>query len=437
MQQTGSTGMEHEISAAVASLRGDTVRMLSELVSLPSLLGDEADAQAWMADTMGAMGLQVERFDIDEAKLRAHRGWSPSIISYDGRPNVVGVHRPSETRGRSLILNGHIDVVPVGNAGMWTTPPFQPRIDGDRLYGRGAADMKAGIVAYLNAFRALQALGLEPAAPVFLQSVIEEECTGNGALACLVQGYHADAAVIPEPGNAILVGQLGVMWLTLEVTGVPVHAMVAHTGTNAIDAARNLFGELKLLEREWNEPARRHALWCAHQHPINFNLGKLSGGEWASSVATSCRAEIRLSFYPDMTREAVKAAVEARLAEAHAAMPGREGIRYTVTYQGFQSEGCLLDKAAPLVTELAATHRDVAGSDVELVVATGTTDARTFNLYGPIPATCYGPTGADIHGIDEWVSIDSTMQVTEVLARFVARWCGVSVRAGRVRPGSA
>jgi acetylornithine deacetylase len=422
-------GLARELAAAVAATRADTVRMLSELVALPSLLGDEAGAQDWMAGTLGTMGLRVDRFDIDEAKLKSHRGWSPSIVSYDGRPNVVGVHAPREARGRSLILNGHIDVVPVGNASMWTTPPFEPRVDGDRLYGRGAADMKAGIVAYLNAFRALQALGLEPAAPVYLQSVIEEECTGNGALACLVQGYHADAALIPEPGNAILLGQLGVMWLTLEVTGVPVHAMVAHTGTNAIDAARNLFAELKLLEREWNEPARRHAMWCAHQHPINFNLGRLCGGEWASSVATTCRAEIRLSFYPDMTREAVKAAVEARLAEAHAAMAGREGIRYTVTYRGFQSEGCLLDRAQPLVTELAAVHREVTGSEVELTVSTGTTDARSFNLYGPIPATCYGPVGADIHGIDEWVSIDSTMQVTEVIARFMARWCGLARRA--------
>jgi acetylornithine deacetylase len=431
MPAATDSGFVRELNAAVSATRTDTVRMLSELVALPSLLGEEAAAQAWMADTLGTMGLRVDRFDIDEAKLRSHRGWSPSIVSYDGRPNVVGAHLPRESRGRSLILNGHIDVVPVGNATMWTSPPFAPRVEGDRLYGRGAADMKAGIVAYLNAFRALQALGLEPAAPVYLQSVIEEECTGNGALACLVQGYHADAAVIPEPGNAILVGQLGVMWLTLEVTGVPVHAMVAHTGTNAIDAARNLFAELKLLEREWNEPGRRHAMWCAHEHPINFNLGKLSGGEWASSVATTCVAEIRLSFYPDMSREAVRAAVEARLAEAHAAMAGREGIRYTVTYRGFQSEGCLLDRAAPLVTELAATHREVVGTEVELVVGTGTTDARSFNLYGPIPATCYGPVGADIHGIDEWVSIDSTVQVTEVLARFVARWCGVTPRAVR------
>lgn len=417
--------LERELADAVAAQRSDTVRLLRELVALPSLLGDEAEAQAWMAGQMQGLGLRVDRFDIDEARLRTHPGWSPSLVSYHGRPNVVGVHAPRAVRGRSLILNGHVDVVPVGNASMWTTPPFEPRVDGDRLYGRGAADMKAGLVANLVVMRALRSLGLAPAAPVFLQSVVEEECTGNGALACLVQGYHADAAIITEPGDAVLLGQLGVMWLALEVTGVPVHAMVAHTGTNAIDAARNLFTELKLLEREWNEPARRHPMWCAHQHPINFNLGRLTGGEWPSSVATTCVAEIRLSFYPGMSRESVRAAVEARLAEAHAAMPGRDGIRWRVSYRGFQAEGCVIDKGEPMVGLLADCHRDVTGEAVTFAYGTGTTDARSFNLYGPIPATCYGPRGAHIHGIDEWVSIDSTLRVVDVLARFVARWCGV------------
>jgi acetylornithine deacetylase len=424
-------GLERELSAAVTSMRDDTVRMLSELVALPSLLGEESSAQTWMADRMADLGVRVDRFDIDESKLRTHRGWSPSLISYEGRPNVVGVHQPREVKGRSLILNGHIDVVPVGNASMWRSPPFAPRLEGDRLYGRGSADMKAGIIAWLNAFRALQAVGMEPAAPVYLQSVIEEECTGNGALACLVQGYHADAAIITEPGESLLRAQLGVMWLTLEVTGIPVHAMVAHTGTNAIDAARNLVTELKLLEREWNEPDRRHALWCAHEHPINFNLGRLSGGEWASSVATTAVAEVRLSFYPDMSREWVREQVEQRLAEAHAASPMRDSIAYTVTYRGFQSEGCVLDAAAPVLAELGRCHREVTGQEAELTVSTATTDARTFNLYGPIPATCYGPEGASIHGIDEWVSIDSTMRVTEVLARFMTRWCGVAPRPTR------
>lgn len=428
MTQTELPALEADISAAVASLRDDTVRMLSELVALPSLLGEENAAQDWMTEQMRDLGLSVERFDIDEAKLRSHRGWSPSLVSYDGRPNVVGSHRPSTVSGRSLILNGHIDVVPVGNASMWTTPPFFPRIEGDRLYGRGAADMKAGLIINLNAMRALRSLGLEPAAPVFLQSVIEEECTGNGALACLVHGYHADAAVITEPGSGLLIGQLGVMWLSIEVTGVPVHAMVAHTGTNAIDAARDLFTELKLLEREWNEPKRRHALWCAHDHPINFNLGRMTGGEWHSSVATTARMDVRLSFYPDMTREYVREQIETRLAEAHAAMRGREGINYKVIYQGFQSEGCVLDAAQPMVTELSRCHQEVTGRAIELVAGTGTTDARTFNLYGPIPATCYGPTGESIHGIDEWVSVSSTLQCTEVITRFIARWCGVNRR---------
>jgi acetylornithine deacetylase len=103
-------------------------------------------------------------------------------------------------------------------------------------------------------------------------------------------------------------------------------------------------------------------------------------------------------------------------------------VNYRVIYQGFQSEGCVMDAGEPVLTELARCHRDVTGRDIELTVSTGTTDARTFNLYGPIPATCYGPIGESIHGIDEWVSIDSTMACTEVLARFIARWCGVNRR---------
>jgi acetylornithine deacetylase len=127
-----------------------------------------------------------------------------------------------------------------------------------------------------------------------------------------------------------------------------------------------------------------------------------------------------------MSREWVREQVEQRLAEAHAASPMRDSIAYTVRYRGFQSEGCVLDAAAPVLAELGRCHREVTGQEAALTVSTATTDARTFNLYGPIPATCYGPEGESIHGIDEWVSISSTMRVTEVLARFMTRWCGVA-----------
>jgi acetylornithine deacetylase len=418
---------QQAIVQAVGQLRDESVALLCELVAHPSLLGQEASAQQVMKQRFAALGLRVHEFCIDEPRFKSHEGWAPSLISYDGRPNVVGVHEPrGPTRGKSLILNGHIDVVPVGATQLWTRPPFEPRVEGDRVYGRGAADMKAGIVAYLMAFDALRRMGYEPAAKVVLQSVVEEECTGNGALACLLEGYTADAALIPEPLPQVMSAQMGVMWMAIEVLGLPVHAAFAHTGVAAIDFANYLVARLRELEARWNLPAARHAMYAQHEHPVNFNLGKISGGEWASSVPTQCRVDLRIGFYPGMKPAAVRKEVEAVLNEAWRSHPHKDSLRYEVSYQGFQSEGLVVDMSQPLITELTRAHQDIIGSPIEGRASTATTDVRSFHLYGHIPATCYGPTGADIHGIDEWVSISSMQEVSAVLALFMARWCGLN-----------
>lgn len=418
---------EAEIVAAVHAQRAESVGLLQRLVAEPSLLGQEASAQALMAAEFEALGLEVRTLSIDEAKLRAHPGYSPSIVSYDGRQNVLGLHRPrGPVRGRSLILNGHIDVVPVGAERLWSRPPFEPFIDGDRLYGRGAADMKAGIVAYTMAMRALARLGCEPAAAVTLQSVIEEECTGNGALACLVEGYTADAALIPEPGQDLLSAQLGVMWMTLDVYGVPAHAAVAHTGIGAIEFAQHLVAQLRELEARWNAPSNRHALYCGHEHPINFNLGRIEGGEWSSSVSTHCRVDLRLGFYPGVAPAQVRAQAEALIRAAHDRHPHRDSVTVEVSYHGFQAEGLVVDLQQPAMQALMQAHRDITGREAATRASTATTDVRFFHLYGHIPCTCYGPRGERIHGIDEWVSLDSLHEVTAVLALFIARWCGIN-----------
>jgi len=421
---------EGQIVAAAHTLRDEAVTMLSALVTHPSLLGHEQSAQTFMAQAFGALGLQVDEFQIDEAKLKAHPGYSPSIVSYEGRTNVVGIHRPGGPfKGNSLIFNGHIDVVPTGAEVLWTDPPFSGKVDGDRLYGRGASDMKAGIVAYTMAYKALKAVGLEPASPVYFQSVIEEECTGNGALACLVEGYRADAAVITEPvaPDSAMTCQMGVLWLAVEVLGKPVHASIAQTGVGAIDFALYLFAELKKLEDRWNAPSARYRTYAHHNHPVNFNLGKIDGGEWASSVPSACRADIRIGFYPDMKVGKVKAEVEAVLAAAYEAHPAHAALSYKVVYGGFQADGCEVAPDAPIVVAISKCHQDIVGKTLTPSAFTGTTDAKFFNLYGETPAICYGPSGgANIHGIDEWVSIDSMMQTIAVLAVFMARWCGVN-----------
>lgn len=429
-------GLAAEIDDAVAGLRGRAVERLSALVAEDSTLGREAGAQALMAESFAALGLAVDRFDVDPGVIADAPGFSPPVHdTYRGRPNVVGVHTPRGTPrrgtggGRSLILNGHIDVVPPGPSELWASPPFSPSVREGRLYGRGAADMKAGLVANLIALEALAAIGHAPAAPVILQSVIEEECTGNGALACLARGYRADAAIIPEPfAQSLMTAQLGVMWMTVRLTGKPAHVLDTSAGANAIEAAYALFARLKRLEAAWNEPAARHPAYADHRHPVNFNLGRITGGDWASTVPCEAVMTVRVGFYPGTPLADVRADLVSAVRAAVAEEAGLAGIRAEISWRGFQAEGCVVDPASDLMAGLAAAHRAVAGGEPARLASTATTDVRFFTLYGGMPATCYGPVGGSLHGIDEWVSLDSVVEVTKVLARFTAAWCGLEKR---------
>ena len=166
-------------------------------------------------------------------------------------------------------LQGHVDVVPEGAADMWVTPPYEPSIRGGRMYGRGAGDMKAGIVSYLTAFKALQLAGLQPAAEVQMQSVIEEECSGNGALASCWRMPKADAVIIPEPGPglaALYTAEVGVVWAWVTVSGRPAHVRDMQAGVNAIEAATDHRRRLQGL-RARDEPGRAHPPFLPRRQP--------------------------------------------------------------------------------------------------------------------------------------------------------------------------
>jgi len=418
--------LETEIFAASDAAQGELQGLLADLVRFPTLNGNEAAAQDYVEHMFRDMRLPTERFEVRDADLKDLPGYSPAVGHWPRHDNVVATHNPREATGRSLILNGHIDVVPVGSEQLWTHPPFEPVVRDGRMYGRGTGDMKAGIAAYITAFRALDSLGFRPAAPVYLQSVVEEECTGNGALACLHRGYTADAAIIPEPfDHAILAAQVGVMWLAVEVFGRPAHVLNAAQGINAIEAAFALWNGLKTLESEWNGTANRPSAFAQVQDPIRFNLGRIEGGEWASSVPTRCVMELRCGFFPGVTAAAARSAIEARLATTAAQDPALAGVAHRVRYAGFQAEGFVADSTGPLFSALADAHVRVMGTAPQLFASSATTDARVFNLYGRIPATCYGPEAQNIHGIDESVSLESVNRTTRVLALFMARWCGL------------
>ena len=419
------------IDAAVDAGRDARTELLRELVRFASTLGCEHGVQARVADAFAAAGLAVQTIPLDYADLATRPGFSPVDWPEDGREVVVGRHVVNDAAGRSLLLNAHVDVVPTGPEHLWRHPPFGAVVEDGRMYGRGAGDMKAGLAAMLHALTALHDAGLEPASTVVLQSVVEEECTGNGALAAVLAGDVCDAAIIPEPfDRTILTAQLGVLWARVTVEGRPTHVLEATAGVDAIRLAGEVAESFRDLEARMNRPEERPAAYADAPHPINVNVGRIEGGEWTSSVPASCTFDVRFGFFPGTSVADMKARVEAHLARFVGAHPVLKDAPPRLTYVGFQAEPYEPPADHPAWRGLAEVHAAFAGAPPATLASTATTDARILGRVGGMPTTCYGPTAGSIHGVDEWVDLDSVHEVTRTLARFLARWTGVRPRGG-------
>ena len=420
-------GARRAILDAAAALEDDAVALTARLVRHPSVLGQEASCLDDMEAVYAEAGLAPRRIPVDVGTLESHPGFSPPLIPYAGRDNVAALHVPRDGRGRSLMLQGHVDVVPPGAADLWTSPPFDPQIRDGRLYGRGAGDMKAGLASTVTAWRALRLAGLQPAAPVQFAAVIEEECTGNGALAVMQALPPVDACVIPEPGpgyQALYTAEVGVVWAWVTVTGRPTHVRDMKAGVNAIDAAYAVVERFRAYEERANRAEFRHPAFAADNHPINVNLGTIEGGEWNSSVPTRARIGLRVGVMPGVSCREVAADIVRLVAEAEAD-PKLRGARLAVEFKGFMADGCAFPPEQPISRLVSEAHRHVVGDDLRHWAVPALTDARFYALHGGAQATCYGPEADLIHGIDESVGLASVHATTRVLALTMAAWCGV------------
>jgi acetylornithine deacetylase len=309
--------LERLRSVVAANFAAET-EFLADLVRFPSTRGNEAPLQDWMARQLAARGYQVDRFTLADVPLPSHAKASPMVEADPARSmQVVATHREPKPAGRSLILQGHIDVVPEGPADMWTYPPYSATIKDGWVYGRGAHDMKAGVAAMVFAMDALRSAGLAPAADVHLQTVTEEESTGNGALSTLLRGYRADAALIPEPtGGTITRAHTGTLWFRLKVRGVPVHVAVAQSGSNAILSAYHLIQALQEHTKRINEAAKANPWYAGIESPLKFNPGIIRGGDWASSTPAWCEVDCRIGLLPGTDVAEARRGVEAAVAAA-------------------------------------------------------------------------------------------------------------------------
>ena len=268
------------IRRAVEHAFPDTVAFLQELVRVPSLLGNEEPAQRLVEEHLRDLGFAVRSIEPSAERLAEHPESGIPLHAYDGRrcllATLAGGH------GRSLLLNGHVDVVSEAPAEQWTKPPFGAEIDDGRLYGRGACDMKGGIAAMLLGVEAALADGPLPGAVVY-QSVIEEECGGNGALAACLEGPRADGVVIAEPTNGALdLVAVGVIWARITLEARARHASSTDEGSHPIEAAFAVVTALHDLEAELNDDPEPE--FAQVERPYLLNIGAVHAGDWPSTT---------------------------------------------------------------------------------------------------------------------------------------------------------
>jgi len=416
------------LTAAVDAVFDKQVAFLQDIVRFPSRRGEEAPLQDWIARDFARRGYAVDRYTLADVGLPAHEKAAPMMdVEPSGSVQVVATHRAKSPSGRSLIMQGHIDVVPEGPEAMWTHPPFAATIRDGWLYGRGANDMKAGVSCMVFAMDALRAAGLQPAADVYMQTVTEEESTGNGALSTLLRGYRAEAVLIPEPtGHTITRTHTGTLWFRLRVQGVPVHVAVAQDGSNAILSAYHLINALIAHTKTLNEAAKADVWYSAVRDPIKFNPGIIRGGDWASSTPSWCEVDCRIGLLPSTDVKDAMAAVEKVVQAATAGDNFLANNPPEVVWHGFQADGFVLEPGSDAEAVLAAAHLAVHGSEMAARRTTAVNDTRYYGRYYDIPALCYGPKGEGNHGFDERTSLADLKRCTLTMAQFIADWCGVT-----------
>jgi acetylornithine deacetylase len=398
----------------------ELIQLVTNLVWYRSVLGQEADIQHFVAGHLQLSGLETDVWDIDEA-LKDLPESGESGVPFEGRPNVAGIQRGAGG-GRSLILNGHVDVVSPEPMENWTRDPWAAEIEDNRMYGRGALDMKAGVAINLMLPRWLRDVGIQTRGDITVQSVIEEECTGNGALD-MSRRYTADAAIITEATNGKFTeAHVGVMWFKIRVTGRSAHAAVAPTGVNAISKMVPIIRALEDLDRELNEGS--HPSFAGIEHPINLNIGVMTSGDWPSTVPGMAELDCRVSFFPGKTVDEMRSEIEQAVKHASQTDAWLQENLPEVIYHGFQSGGSVVSMEEPSVQMLAGWHQYLYGEPIQSQSGTGTNDMRYFNFAG-IPCGNYGPGGWGPHASDEYLDVTTLVPTAKVLAAFMLDWCGI------------
>jgi acetylornithine deacetylase len=418
------TDAEARVLDAVDS--GWAVDRLTRLVAIPSVDGTDAESeiQHELAGWLAELGCDVDRWQIDLAEAASAPDAPGQEVGRTEAWGVVGTMPAADDGRPALILSGHTDVVPPGDLALWDGDPFVPRIVGGALHGRGACDMKGGVVAALAALAAVRASGVRLARPVALHGVVGEEDGGLGAWAALRRGHLGDMCVIPEPtAQAVVTANAGALTFRLEVTGHAAHGALRDQGVSAVE----LFALVHagLLEFEAERQRGADPRFSGTRFPYGLSIGRVEAGDWASSVPDRLVAEGRYGVQLGEPVEAARRAFEERVAKICAGHSWLAEHPVRVTWVGGAFASGQLPTGHPLLPAMQQAVADAGAAVPPEHALAGGSDLRLYAAAG-IPTLHYGPGDLTLaHGPLEKVDLDEVVTAARAFALLVVRTCGV------------
>lgn len=397
---------------------------LRDLVRIPSPSGDESAAIDLVAEWLAEGPAQtVDRFDAFMGDLETDPAYPGREVERDTVP-VVAATAPMAGPGPTVVLTGHVDTVAVGEHGHWSHDPLGAEREGDRIYGRGACDMKAGVVAALGAFEALASHRSSLGGEVRFVAVPGEEDGGTGTLAAIRRGWSGDHAIITEPtsssaGPQVVVAHGGALTITIEVTGRGAHGSVPHEGESALDHFITVYRAMREIEHEVND-AVTHPAMRALSMPHATTVGIVRGGWWASNVMESLTAVARIGVPVGRSAATTERAYIDSLLDKIAADPWLAAHPPRIARTGAAFGSSSIEPDHPLVTAVQDAAEATTGRRPGTIGVPYGCDMALWRDVGGAAAVIYGPGDVALaHAADEWVSVAETEAVAETLVQAV------------------
>lgn len=407
----------------IDSNKDEAVKYLSGLLKHPSVMGHEESAQLYYAELLKLLDMEVDVWEPKPDDMKINPDFMPARNDYTGSPDVVGVLKGSGG-GRSMLLNGHVDVVPAGGND-WTDDPWSGKYEDGKVYGRGANDMKGALVAYLMAMKAIKEADISLKGDVLIGSVIGEETGGAGTLSLISRGYKADGAIISEPSDLrVCPVSMGVIWFRVRIRGFMAHAATSYLGVNAISKAAMLIQEIDSYEKRMIRD-KKHPLYSHHPSPFSINIGIIKGGVFPTSVPDEVVLEARMSFSPDDDIAQVKKELEETIYEAAKKDEWLRDHLPEIEWYGFCLNSGSVPMDHPLLGSIVENFKLVKDKEPEIIGTPWGTDAGALIRYGNIPTIVFGPgPGGMAHKADEYIDVDMLQDTTKVIAATILDWCG-------------